>query len=179
MTTPREQFDLNINLAHKMTNNYLRRTRAYYAADDIHQAALVGLWRACINYDPAKNDSFRAYAIFRIRAELLDDARRATGRSKQAGFELRQCSFTKLLHRADDDEPAQRAGVDPSLAVATKDETEVILASLPERTQRIFRAHFMDGLNFRELAPQFGIQSSRAHQIVTETIKKLRSARKE
>lgn len=57
-TEPERLFEENTRLAHSVLwKNY----PAFAADEDLHQEALLGLWRACLTYDP-KRSQFPTYA---------------------------------------------------------------------------------------------------------------------
>lgn len=66
----------NIPLVQKLANSIKSRLPKYVSYDDIYGAGIKGLVDAASRYNPEENNKFWAYAILRIRGEMMDELRR-------------------------------------------------------------------------------------------------------
>ncbi|KYF65108.1 sigma-70 family RNA polymerase sigma factor [Sorangium cellulosum] len=64
-----------VPLAEKLCDQFLRRTRAHYMADDLRSASLQALHEAALGYDPARGVPFPVYAWRRVDGALSDTLR--------------------------------------------------------------------------------------------------------
>jgi RNA polymerase sigma factor for flagellar operon FliA len=104
-------------LVYKVASTMIRRLPSTVAFEDLVSAGLVGLADALNHYEPARASTFRGYAEYRIRGEIIDelrrrdllsrDARSATKRISQAEQEL----ASKLGREADAEEVALTLGI--------------------------------------------------------------------
>lgn len=72
--TPQERFDANRSLAFWVANRYRDRVPA---ADrlDLENAALFGLWKACLRYDETRRVRFSSFAVTCIQNEIRQHIR--------------------------------------------------------------------------------------------------------
>lgn len=78
--TPEELFAKNEKLAYKVAHK-MKLHIPGYDQEDIFQVAKLGLWKACLTYDPNKA-KFSTYAHTCIKRELLMVYRSVVGKSK-------------------------------------------------------------------------------------------------
>ena len=67
--TKEEMFNDNIKLAYKIANKY--KVNNINEQEDIEQVALIGLWKAVLNYNMNKRNSFSVFAYKCIENEVL------------------------------------------------------------------------------------------------------------
>jgi len=67
-----------------------------YEIEDLFQTALLGLWKACCNYDP-KRSMFSTFATNCIKNELLMARRKVISKTRISNFE----SLDKLIEEND------------------------------------------------------------------------------
>lgn len=117
-------------------------------AEDLRQAALIGLYFACRSFDPGRGCRFAGWARRCVRQAILDTLRWAGGR--------RQLVLTEALH---DGEEATRqlehrvaapAGSDPAVVVALRDELRERTLASRRRVDR--RRRYSDEQVSRALA---------------------------
>jgi RNA polymerase sporulation-specific sigma factor len=139
--------------------------------DDLHQAALIGLYFACCSFDPVHGCRFAGWARRCVRQRILGAIRGAHGR--------RQLVLTEALH--DDagedalwrleDRVSAPAGSDPALVVALRDELRERVHASRRRVDRrcrysdeqVRRALTLvaDGKTFKEAAFAVGAPRDR------------------
>lgn len=64
-----ERYAKNERLAYYVLNKHFPRLKR---DEDAKQSALLGLWKACLKYDPGKGVPFAGYARRVIRREIID-----------------------------------------------------------------------------------------------------------
>ena len=69
--------------------------------EDLLQAARLGLWRACLIFDPKRNTKFSVFAVVHMRASIQEYMRRAGRvRGGQGGsYQPRNISINELVER--------------------------------------------------------------------------------
>lgn len=63
-----ERFENNQKLVYFVFNQYYKRLKMY--KDDLLQCGMVGLWKACLNFDENLNYKFSNFAIKCIKNEM-------------------------------------------------------------------------------------------------------------
>lgn len=144
-TEPKALFEENQKLAYSTLWKYYP---GYATDEDMKQEALLGLWKACITFDPGKSQ-FSTYAVTcimnQIRMTLRDNSKQPPTVSLEASL----------------------AGVDgltigdtlEELAPSICDEYILLkefLGGLPQRDQLLIKYKLM-GLNQRQIAERLGI----------------------
>lgn len=186
-----ELVEKNINLV-----NYFLRKNAFHAIldeEDAYSAALEGLVKAALKYDPSKGTAFSTYAWLKIRGELLDEIRRTKikRRDLKHAQETGQ-PFYKILsldtsYRGEDDESSYMDVADPNdyaspEYVAVKndllDQVAIQVQKLSLREQMLIKLRYSANHSFSEIANLFGLSESRVCQIHARTLKKLRSSQR-
>lgn len=104
-------------LVHEVAAQVARRLPSHVALDDLVGAGLLGLAGALTRFDPERAETFKGYAEFRIRGEMMDELRRRDIMSREARIESKKLQRTmhqlsgELGRDANDDEVAGRLGV--------------------------------------------------------------------
>jgi len=94
------------------------RLPPHLSLDDLISAGVLGLIDAVDKYDPSRNAQFKTYAEYRIRGAILDELRamdwvpRSVRRKSQRLEEVFQALSNELGREPDDEEMAQRLGMD-------------------------------------------------------------------
>jgi RNA polymerase sigma factor for flagellar operon FliA len=97
---------MHMPLARRIVRGVARRVPAWLSPDDLESAALLGLVEAAHRFDPARGESFAAYATPRIRGAVVDELRRGDLMTRRARREARRAGETITLLR-------QRLGREP------------------------------------------------------------------
>ncbi|MCB9554930.1 MAG: RNA polymerase sigma factor FliA [Deltaproteobacteria bacterium] len=106
-----------IPLVHEVAGQVARRVPSHVALEDLVGAGMLGLVGAINRYDPERSDTFKGYAEFRIRGEIMDELRRRDIMSRDARIESKKLQRTiqelsnTLGREAQDDEVAEHIGV--------------------------------------------------------------------
>ena len=142
--------------------------------DELHSAALAGLWLATETWDPARG-VFITHAAFRIRGEMLDWMREANpltrgqiraGKIRYAsldGTDEDGCPLRTLIPGTEDPLPR-----DP-------DAFKLLTRGVTTQQLKVLRLYYLDGLNNRQIGERLGLKESRICQIHNEALDYLRS----
>lgn len=74
-STPLALFQSHVRHATLSARRMARRLPRCVRREEVEAAALVGLWRAALAYDPGRGVLFRTYLAWRVRGEVLDALR--------------------------------------------------------------------------------------------------------
>ncbi len=136
------------------------------------QAGRIGLWRAALNYDPARGTAFSTYAWVAIRRHIRRAATQAAGDPR---YQLLPCPSWQ----------ASDSSVSPEQAVEERVEQALIhqalftlLSQLPNRLRLVVIARYgLDGhppCSLRQLGARVGLSRERIRQLEQEALAWLR-----
>lgn len=115
--------------------------------DDLYQEGMIGLLKAIRSYDPARNDSFEAYASLCIRRQLYDAIRRT------AKLSMREEDALQQLGCSTDASP------DPEtqcLANETEKEIKAAMQGLLSAFEASVLDPYLEGFSVCEIASRLG-----------------------
>lgn len=155
-TEPERLFEENTRLAHSVLwKNY----PAFAADEDLHQEALLGLWRACLTYDPKKSQ-FPTYAytciLNQVRMAMRHQAKQPptvsleTPVSEQGGLTLEDM-LEELVPSLDDG------------FIGLKN----FLQELSPRDQLLVRCR-LEGLSQKQTAERLGLTQPYCSRLLTK-----------
>lgn len=131
--------------------------------DDLMQAARLGLWQACLRWDPAKvpgDRGFEHYAAQRVQWAVLDGWRRVDHmhthrrRAVKAGEE-----HNVTLRTTEGMLDLRDPGPDPADVAATRADAATALwhlACLPSPTREVFARYALVGDTLKSIADDYG-----------------------
>jgi RNA polymerase sigma factor (sigma-70 family) len=136
------------------------------------QAGRIGLWRAILNYDPARGAAFSTYAWVAIRRHIHRAAAQAGGDSRYQlvpyPHGLAELSSRELAE--DLDESVEQALIREALFA--------LLSQLPHRLRQVIVARYgLDGhppRTLRQLGGQLGLSGERIRQLQQDAVAWLR-----
>jgi RNA polymerase sigma factor for flagellar operon FliA len=116
----RTPFDVtpHLGLVERIARHMGRRLPPHVDVEDLISAGTIGLVDAAARYDRTRNDSFEAFATFRIRGAILDELRSRENVSRQAraiGREIAEAARrleTQLARAPEADEIARELGIE-------------------------------------------------------------------
>lgn len=136
------------------------------------QAGRIGLWRAILNYDPARGTAFSTYAWVAIRRHIRRAAARAAGDSRYqlvSGPHRSAEPWSRGLAE-DLDESVEQASIHQALFS--------LLSQLPHRLRQVIVARYgLDGhppRTLRQLGAQLGLSRERIRQLQQDALAWLR-----
>jgi RNA polymerase sigma-70 factor (ECF subfamily) len=141
---------------------YLAYSVGRDAAEDLTASTFERAIRAWGRYDAARA-SERTWLLAIARNALTDHFRR---QSHRAGQSL-DANPLLLDALADDDDPLARALADHAFAT--------LLADLPDREREILALRYGGDLTAREIADVVQLTEANVHQIISRTLRKLRT----
>src|SRR5882724_9130914 len=159
----------------KVAKVLLRRLPPSTDLSDLMSAGALGLIEAAGRFDPARGESFEAFARIRIRGAMLDDIRVRDSMSRDMRRTWRAINrstsvLTQRLGRAPfEQEIAARRELVDRLA---RD-----IAALPPRMRQVLSLYYRESLSLREIGLVLGVTECRVCQIHGEATRRLRATR--
>jgi RNA polymerase sigma factor (sigma-70 family) len=168
------------HLARSIAAGFKRRLPPHFMMDDLHAAAMCGLWDAARRNPDC--DDFERYARVRIRGAIRDDLRSRDWLPRNA----RKNELLSLVQVVvDTDHPSMRdarSSVDVESrvrAARAQAKLEALLGLLPWRERHIFISFHFEGISFKTVAEELGLTEARISQIHSGVISKLRRSLEE
>lgn len=158
----------HLALARSVAGRYVRRLGSLIGADDIHQAALIGLWEALTKHDGVC--PFPPYAARMIRLRIIDELRRQAWGGR--GHHVQACYFADIDDDAEGQLPAGQRDPEGAI-VARMDAKRALAVQLTARELRMCR-DWMIGCTQPDIATEHGVSGSRVNQIIAATVKTMR-----
>jgi len=158
-----EQIRANVQLVRSCIRPYFLQGGDF---DDLYQEGMLGLLAAIRSYDPARNDSFQAYAALCIKRRVIDAVRR--DRTRSAHLELEQRSGEEALGLY-----ATAASADPEtsiLASETAKEIKSTLSGMLSPFEVSVLDRYLEGYTSSEIAEQL----RRGRKSVDNAIRRVR-----
>lgn len=165
--------DSEREMARRIACKVLRRLPSHVPAADVHQAALIGLWKALQgNREGFTEEQNRAYLYRRIYGSIIDELRRLDWFSRDA----RSKEHPPQMHHAAVNESItpDRAHT-PEELLSNKQLVSCAVGRLSERHQTVAISTTI-GHKQRDLAPTMGVSEARISQLYREAISEMRSA---
>ena len=188
-TTPLDLFGLHRTRALALARVLCRRLPRHVPADEVEQAALLGLWDAAKRYQPGK--PFWAYARHRVAGAMRDHLRQGVARKKKRPRfgswrlpERQPAQFSQVVRgekccRRWAEEVGGADRHDHVREVELRDLVEHALGCLSERDRAIFTGRYIEGWLGSELAERLGLSLSGVHCVLAgkanDTLLRLRA----
>lgn len=86
--------EIYLPFVHRVLERLSIRLPSHVALEDLLQAAMLGLYHAIENFDPAQGFRFEAFAYRRIRGAILDELRTADRISRSSRAQVRRIEQT-------------------------------------------------------------------------------------
>jgi len=191
ITEALEVFDQHIHLTDAVSANYCRRIKLpLQIREDVHSEAHMGLWEACLRYDPSKNSKFWPFAYLRIRGSIIEVFRREglwlRGRQIKAG--MKNVHFESLtthpssVHHSEDGgaywfrhrKEADMIDESSKLDIERIEVAMIInsgTSGMPQYKKEIMTKYYCDGLPVSEM----GVSKQYAWAAIREGTKELRT----
>lgn len=150
--------EAHLPLVDKIAGGIARRLPRWIRVEDLVSAGRLGLVQAANRYNPARNDSFGAYATPRIRGEIKDELRRSYRL-------MRHLSYYGIVT-----EP----GYDGESAMLARASAQSIVARLAPRQRFVAEQLWFAERTMKDIGREIGVNESRVSQINAETLAQLR-----
>jgi len=175
-------------LARKLADAFLARLPKSVLREDIHQAALIGLWDGLRRCSPVCTPEQRkGYLITRIRGQIIDELRAQDWLPRRARQSQDPDAPTVRIVRFDDigaseqrpwEERLPAEGASPEERLVRQAEVDEALdAPLNRRHRHILRAHYWKGSRFADIAGELGVSEPRVSQQHAQAIHTMRAWR--
>jgi RNA polymerase sigma factor for flagellar operon FliA len=147
--------------------------------EELHNAALIGLWDASKTFDESRGYQFSTFAAFRVRGEMKDHLR-----SLSRGPRTSEQPVVFSLDPTDDDNRNFRQLI-PSEAPSPVEQfilsesIELMLVALkeiPDQYAFVLRRYYLESALMREIAEELGLTEGRISQIRVQAIDRLQWA---
>lgn len=163
---PPDLFRENVRLAYTIANRFRESTTGTLWQDDLEQEALIGLWKACQNYDPARNDHFGRYAGQVVKNEIRMFLRRVYRWSQQV------VSLDESIRETDDLKVDGLLLHEPDLEAGVRYE-ELVAAILATGSRPLIN-RLLHGRTNEELARETGVHSTKIARQYQRELRRLR-----
>jgi len=144
--------------------------------EELKSAGHLGLVKAADSFDPSRGVQFNTYAEPRIRGAMIDGLRAlASGyRDHRKGFKFISVLTESLSHISAESlrVNAQKDGARAHDAFLKS--PDFYIAQLTAREQQVVVAYFCEEKSLKEIGAQLGVTESRASQIKSGAVNKLR-----
>ena len=178
--TPESLFDQHVGLAKGLAYRRARRHAGATAddAEDLAQAALLGLWLAATRYRPDGGAAFSTYAYEWVRGELRDECWRLRFWGFQANRAVRDGLIAGLPARdgmpSERDEPDAVPQVGPSSSLEDADLLDFVIRQLPTvKLRRTARLYWVEGRPTKEIAAELRVSVARVEQLHREAFRRM------
>jgi len=159
-----------IPLVHQVAGQVARRLPAHVRLEDLVAAGMLGLAGALRRYDPHRAASFKGYAEFRIRGEIIDELRRRDFMSRDARAQ------SKRIEKAVDSLRQERGSEPDSDEIAAH-----LGMSLEMLQEKSWRAHDARQVSLADVqlpdnrfeSPDVGAQRAETRGLLAEAIETL------
>lgn len=157
---------------------FCRRLPRNVVAEDLHQAALVGLWDGMMKHPDGSGPQWEYYLRMRIRGEILDELRRQdwAGRRRQGA----STPPPKMVHLEDMNEqwcdllPSNDA--DPERTCITRlDAAKAWRTPMPPRDRAVMAARYVRERLQHEVANEAGLSEPRISQLESRSLVAMRA----
>lgn len=163
--------DSERELARRIAYKVLRRLPKHVPAEDVHQAALIGLWKALQgNREGFTDEQSRAYLYRRIYGSIMDQLRRLDWFSRDAHAKERP---PQMCHAAVNESITPDRAHTPEELLSNKQLVSRAVGRLSARHQTVAISTTI-GHKQRDLAHTMGVSEGRISQLYGEAISEMR-----
>lgn len=141
--------------------------KASIGIEDLVSVGLIGLLEAASTYDKQKNPDFWLYAHPRVRGAMIDEIRSTRYFGRRVGLDYSFEEFSFELHGS--------ACYMPPVEFGKRTTWVNGIECLGARNRQIVSLYFIRGLALHRIGRLFDITESRAAQICSKSLTKLRS----
>lgn len=165
-------------LVDRIVGSFLKKLPSNVCKDDLMGAGMLGLWEGLRK--EGEHQNFEAYLNFRIRGRILDELRAQDWIPRRLRDKLESdesqpmavvCTFDMTI------EEYQRTIKVPERDEDQAREIQLLLNSLdrlPPRERDIIKAHYVDGISFKDIADKYGVTQPRISQIHSKALERLK-----
>lgn len=172
------------HLVDAIVGGFIKKLPRNVAKDDIHQAAMVGLWDGLTRHTHV--DNLEAYLRIRIQGAILDELRsqdwlpRRFREAMEDAEAEAHTSPSAVVVRIEDVSPWEQQdclAVDQEATQTIAREVSLllnVLEKLPSRERAILEAHYVRGVPFVDIALTMGVSQARISQLHHQALKRVK-----
>lgn len=172
VTDPQTLFDQHTDWAKTQAIRY--SASAGVPFDSIENAALLGLWQAAQRWAPNSKAVFKTFARYRIRGEILDQARSMDCVPRRANAVKLGHEIPKIVPIGEHMGSTCCAQSIPDTC-ETDETVELILAMLKGRSRTVVVLYFFKNMTILAIAKRLGISENRVQSIKRQALQSLRT----
>ncbi|MDD4309108.1 MAG: sigma-70 family RNA polymerase sigma factor [Candidatus Cloacimonetes bacterium] len=143
------------NLAYKIASTYRNRG---VPLEDLKQEGLIGLVKACRNFDPQRNTQFSTYAVYWIKKQILEAIKQETNNL---------CKSDEYSNELAESIPA------PLEPVHTN--SLQLPHEMPELEKAILNLSYANGLSLKEIALRLNLTVEKVKQHKQKGLRRMKS----
>lgn len=181
----------NLELVDKIVRGMLRRLPSHIDKADLVQQGRIGLMEAARRYDPTSAASFKTFATYRIRGEIIDGLRaHSQGRPAEAGWNESVESIGESAANASGDdvsgfvssvkalstafELATSTGENPLEESLEKTTLWTAVGRLPERERHVCELLYKMDMTMQDIANLMGTSKASVSRLHKRALERLR-----
>ncbi len=181
----------NLELVDKIVRGMLRRLPSHIDKADLVQQGRIGLMEAARRYDPTSAASFKTFATYRIRGEIIDGLRaHSQGRPAEAGWNesVESIGENASNHSGDDVsgfmssvkalstafELATSTGENPLEESLEKTTLWTAVGRLPERERHVCELLYKMDMTMQDIANLMGTSKASVSRLHKRALERLR-----
>ena len=182
----------HLELVDRIVRGMLRRLPSHIDKADLVQQGRIGLMEAARRYDPTSAASFKTFATYRIRGEIIDGLRaHSQGKPDNGWNESVESIGERSAGASDSDAVASFVGTVKSLSVAfelatstggdpmdaTLDENTVWAAvmRLPERERQVCELLYKLDMTMQDIADVMGTSKASVSRLHKRALERMRA----
>lgn len=148
--------------------------------DELESAALLGLCRAALKFDPERGKQFSTYAAYCIRSVVVMSAIHSQvirfPTTQFDGRKFKSCIFALRMSdlHISDLEKLEKEHNEPEPGNEQREYLNRLLSLLDDRSIQVLRAVYWDKVSMSKLSNQMNLSKEGVRQIVQRAVKKIR-----
>lgn len=170
-----------MHLVRMTVAGFLKRVPPSVQRDDLIAAGTIGLMDALARHQGERDVQFEWYARVRIRGAIVDELRQQDWLSRRARARASGSAGRAVVPTvvAVDDLGGPSRELEPRDVDLFEHHSERVALShaikrLPARERSVIEQHYLDGIQFKEIAETFGVSLPRVSQLHARAIARLR-----
>lgn len=168
-----------VKLAMRIAHGFMRRLPWNVTADDVQQAALIGVLSAVRRHPHGSGHGFECYVACRVRGEILDELRRQDwskrrNRVGKPGVPTKVVRFDDISETWGDLFEGESESAE-ALAIARIDADKAWQTPMRTGDRRIMTARFQRGRRQKDVALDEGVSEPRISQLEARALLAMKS----
>ncbi len=168
-------------LVRALVTKYVRQIPPDLDRDDLINSGVIGLIRAIQTYDPTRTDTFKPYAIFKIKFAILEELRNRSFISawyKDRGVKLVSSDDETALRNSEKSMLVKESQLTPHDELERTELNKVLYEALCKLTKHqriILFMYYYSGFYFEEIAKNLDVSYTAVGSLRNRAFARLRS----